>query len=126
MPRPLVEVEGARKLRATLAKAGRDLGDLKAAHADAGRIAETGARGRVPRLTGTLAGTIRSSGTKTAAIIRAGRSAVPYAGPIHWGWPGHNILANPFLTDGAQDTEHQWVDVYERAIDEALDQIKGI
>lgn len=122
----LVEVRGARQLRTTLRKAGLDLSDLKAAHAQAGEIAAAGGKAQAPIRTGALASTIRSSGTNTGATIRAGFARTPYANPIHWGWPGHNIKPNPFLSEGAQDTEPDWVAVYEAAVDEALNQVKGI
>jgi hypothetical protein len=35
---------------------------------------------------------------QTAAVVRAGRASVPYAGPIHWGWPSRHITAQPFST----------------------------
>lgn len=123
---PLVEVEGAAQLRRTLRRAGHDLTDLKASHAKAGQIAAAGGQARAPRITGRLASTVRASGTNTGAIIRAGFAGVPYAGPIHWGWPGHNISPNPFLTEGAQATEPEWVAVYQAAVDAALNQVKGI
>lgn len=122
----VLKVEGAKQLRATLKKAGVDLGDLKAAHLEAAQIAERGADARAPRLSGRLAGTLRSSGTRTAGIVRAGRASVPWAGPVHWGWPGHNIKANPFISEGAQATESTWIDVYQQALDHAIDQVKGI
>ena len=125
-PGPLVKVEGAAQLRRTLRRAGLDLTDLKASHAQAGQIAAAGGQASAPRITGRLASTIRSTGTNTGATIRAGYARVPYAGPVHWGWPGHNISPNPFLTEGAQATEPDWVAVYQDAIDEALNQVKGI
>ncbi|MFT3877423.1 MAG: hypothetical protein QM708_13520 [Propioniciclava sp.] len=126
MPAPLVKVEGAAQLRRTLRKAGIDISTLKAAHAQAGKIAAGGGQDQAPRRTGRLASTIRSSGTSTGSIIRAGYARVPYANPIHWGWPRRNISPNPFLTDGAQQTEPEWIEVYQAAIDEALNQVKGI
>src|SRR5690625_8028143 len=42
------------------------------------------------RVTGTLAGTLRAGRGKTKAVVRAGSAAVPYAGPIHYGWPARN------------------------------------
>jgi hypothetical protein len=40
--------------------------------------------------------------------VSAGRSrTVPYAGPIHYGWPARNIESQPFLLDamGAKEGE---------------------
>lgn len=123
--RPLVQVDGARELRRTLRAAGDDLEDLKAANLQAAQIAATAARARAPRLTGQLAGDIRASGTKTAGTIRAGRKKIPYAGPIHWGWPARGIEARPYITEGAQATESIWVPLYQELMDEALSKVKG-
>lgn len=124
--RGMVEIEGARRLRSTMRRAGLDLEDLKAAHARAAQIASNAAAARAPVRSGTLAGTVRSSGTKTAGIVRAGFARVPYAGPIHWGWPARGIPANTFITDAAQDTETVWLAIYEKAVESAIDQIKGL
>lgn len=123
--RPLVQVDGARELRRTLRAAGDDLEDLKAANLQAAQIAATAARARAPRLTGQLAGDIRASGTKTAGTIRAGRKKIPYAGPIHWGWPARGIEARPYITEGAQRTESIWVPLYKELLDEAVSKVKG-
>lgn len=55
----------------------------------------------------------------------AGGAAVPYAGPIHWGWPSHNIEPQPFIAAAAQDTEPQWLGLYERDVQRTLDRVKG-
>lgn len=121
-----VQVEGARRLRSTLRAAGDDLADLKQAHADAAQIATAAGKAGAPRLSGRLAGTVRGSGTKTAAIIRASTKAVPYANPIHWGWHRHHIKPNPWLSLAAQATEPEWTAVYMSAVDKAISQVKGI
>lgn len=126
MARPVVQVDGVRELRRTLRQAGDDLADMKAANQAAADIAAAAAKSRAPRRSGALAGDIRASGTKTAGIVRAGRARLPYAGPIHWGWPAHNITANPYLTDAAQATEPVWVPLYMKHIEQQLDKVKGI
>ena len=123
--RPMVEVEGARQLRKTLRAAGDDLEDLKAANQQAASIAATAAKAGAPRVSGTLAGDIRASGTKTAGIVRAGRKKIPYAGPIHWGWPARGIEAQPYMTEGAQRTESIWVPLYQELMDDAIKKVKG-
>lgn len=123
--RPLVQIDGARELRRTLRAAGDDLEDLKAANQAAAEVAAAAARGRAPVLTGRLSSDIRASGTKTAGIIRAGRKKIPYAGPIHWGWPARGIAARPYLTEGAQSTESVWVPMYQKLMDDALQKVKG-
>lgn len=124
MADPQVKVEGAARLRRTLKQAGDDLSNLRAAHAQAAKIAAGAVN--APRVSGALASTVRSSGTKTAGILRAGKASVPYAGAIHWGWPRRGIEPNPFLSDAAQRSESTWMPIYESAVDKALDQIKGV
>ncbi|MDG4860140.1 hypothetical protein P8605_18620, partial [Streptomyces sp. T-3] len=84
---------------------------------------------------GRLVGTVRSSGTKTTAVVRAGRASVPYAGPVHWGWPtrpnrakgwrGGPIAGFPFIALAAQRTEPAWADNYERALRELVRRIEN-
>lgn len=82
-------------------------------------------RARAPKLTGALAGTVRPSGTKTRAVVRAGFARVPYAGPIHWGWPARGIAAQPFLSDAATSTEPAWQNIYLDAINKTIDKVEG-
>ena len=120
-----VQVEGARQLRSTLKAAGDDLSDLKAAHTEAARIAAAAGSSSAPRVTGALAASVRGSGTKTAAVIRAGKASVPYAAPIHWGWFAKHIKPNPWLSRATQSTEPTWTAVYMNAINQAIEKVKG-
>lgn len=119
------ELKGAAQLRRTLRQAGDDLTDLKEANARAARVVEPAARSKAPVDTGRLASTIRSSGTKTAGVVRAGRKSVPYAGPIHFGWPARGIPATPFIADAAKQTEPAWGAIYLEAVEKAISRIKG-
>jgi hypothetical protein len=122
-----IQVNGLSNLRRTLRQAGDDLGDLKDANARAAAIAASAAERRAPVITGALERSVRSSGTKTAGIIRAGNArAVPYANPIHWGWFSHHIKPNPFLSLGAQESQPLWVPIYEKALDEAVQKVSGL
>lgn len=118
-----VEVIGARELRRTMKSAGDNLGRLKAAHDQA--AATVVGRQQAPRRTGALAATVRGSGTNTAAVVRAGYARVPYAAPIHWGWAGHNIEPQPWISTAAQDTEGVWFPIYQRAVQVIVDQVRG-
>lgn len=120
-----IRIEGQRELRRTLRAAGDDLEDLKAAHKAAAEVAAGGARPITPTLTGDLAGTVRAGGTKTSAVIRAGKKAVPYAGPIHWGWPARGIEPREFLAEGAKRTEPQWVELFYQQLEKSLKKVKG-
>jgi len=73
-----------------------------------------------PRVTGTLAGTLRAGRGKTKAVVRAGTAAVPYAGPIHYGWPARNIAPQPFLTAALQAQQTRILDQLDDGIGEII------
>lgn len=107
-----IELEGQREFRRALRAMGDDLDDLKAAHLAGARIVMKEALELVPVLTGTLQETIRASGTKTRGVVRAGYKRVPWAGPIHFGWPDRNITPQPFLYDAIDHRRDEVLDVY--------------
>ncbi len=57
------------------------------------------AKAYVPVLSGDLSGTMRAAATKTSARVKAGYKSIPYAGPIHFGWPARRIKPQPFFYD---------------------------
>lgn len=118
-----VRVDGARKLRSTLRAAGRGLDELKHAHAVAARIVAGAAS--PPILSGALASTVRSSGTNTAGIVRAGRKTVPYAAVHEYGWPRRGIAATAYLRTAAAATEPSWLPIYTDTVDHVLARVKG-
>lgn len=125
---PGLGVIGGKKLRSTLRKAGADMKELKEVHKKISGIVirETTA----PYRDGYLDASIRPGATKATAIVRAGnnrqgKTAVPYANPIHWGWPRRHIKANPFLSIAAQRSEPTWFIVYTREIENIINRIKG-
>lgn len=117
MARPVVQVDGLRELRAALKSAGADLRDLRRVNLDAARVASAAAAAAAPRRTGALAGSVRAGATQTAGLIRAGTATVPYARPIHWGWPARNIPPSLFAIDAARDSEAAWLAPYVRELD---------
>lgn len=121
----VVHVEGARELRRTLKRAGGDMEDLKAANRAAARSIEPIAAGLAPKVTGALVGTLRVGATQKAGMLRVGKKLVPYAGPIHWGWPARGIKPHPFMSEAATDNEQIWMEAYMRDIDKALKKVKG-
>ncbi len=81
-------VVGQKRFVQTMRKAGADMDDLKEVNREAAQIALPAVRNLAPRgKTGRLAGSLRVGATKRAGVIRAGRKAVPYAGPTNYGWP---------------------------------------
>lgn len=115
-------VEGATNLRRTLRRAADDLDDLTRPNTQAASIAARAGSRLAPRRSGRLASSLHSSGTKDTGLVT---SSLPYAGPIHWGWRARNIAPQPFLSDGAQNTQGQWFPVYEAALDRAIQKVRG-
>lgn len=93
-----IEIDGLRELQKDLRLFGaatRD--DMKETHRRAGEIIVEGARRFVPVRTGALLASMRSAPTQRQGRVRVGSASVPYAGPIHFGWPARNIRPNPFI-----------------------------
>lgn len=120
-----LKVEGARELRRTLDQAGHDLNDLTDAHKESGQIVAAEGKARAPKVTGARAGTVRSSGTKTGAVVRAGSASLPGVPPDHWGWAARNIEPNPWLSEALEDKTPDVVELYEDAVERVLKTIKG-
>ena len=119
------KVEGLGTLLRTLKKAGLDIEELKDANAAAAEMVAAAAMASAPRRTGLLGSSVRGSRKARGATVMAGRASVPYAGPIHWGWPARGIAANPFISDAATSTETRWVAIYQRDVQKALDHVRG-
>jgi hypothetical protein len=98
---PTVAVVGMRALRRDVTRLTGDAGPLNKALSEAGRKAATPVMAAVlevlPRDTGTLAGDVRVTASRTGAAVRMGRAAIRYAGPVEFGgWPA----GREFLPDG--------------------------
>lgn len=120
-----VQVDGLRRLQRELKAAGADLADLKDANAKAAGIVTDDAGRRAPRRTGRLAGSGRPARAAGRATVMFGSAAVPYAGPVHYGWPSRGIAAHPFLTDAATDTQPEWLDAYHDELQQIADRVGG-
>lgn len=123
-----VKVEGAKRLRSTLKKAGLDMKDLTKLNKEAANIVVPVAKALAPvgdPKNGHIKTTIRAGATQKAGIIRAGSKRLPYGGPQHWGWPARNITAKPWISEAAKSSESQWVQNYFDGLMEVIDSIKG-
>ena len=98
MARPTVEIEGLNKLLRALEKLDEEAKQsFKDVGGRVGQLVAQQAREEVPVRSGNLRDTIRAANTGRGAKVRAGSKRVPYAGPIHFGWPKHNVTGNRFL-----------------------------
>ena len=124
----IYEIVGDRQFQRQLKRLDTLVDDLKEFHTDLGELVMREALTRVPVRSGDLRDTVRSSGTKTRATVRAGYKAVPYAGPLHFGWPtrpapalgwrGGPIRPNPFLYDALDDRRDEVIKAYDDKIEE--------
>jgi hypothetical protein len=104
-------------------KANADMSDWTKVHKAAAEPVGVAAVRMAPRDSGKLAGSHKTKATRTQAKVTAGSASVPYAGPIHFGWPGHNIEPQPWLTSAL---ELQWdaaVRVYENEVERIIHKI---
>ena len=113
-----VEVDGLRDLRRAIRRAEEDYSDLREAGLEAAEPVADTAVSLVPVLDAELQGTIRAAGQASGAVVRAGFARVPYAGPIHFGWPGHGIEPNPFLYNALDQRRSDVMKIYERRVNE--------
>jgi hypothetical protein len=107
------KVEGLNKLLRALEKlddAAKD--QFKEAGLKAGKFVANRAKGEAPVITGRLRDTVRPVATRRGAKIRAGGARVPYAGPIHFGWPKRNITPNQFLYRAVDKSVNEAVEMY--------------
>jgi len=91
--------------------------DMKATHKRAAAIVIAGAKRFVPVRTGRLAESIRDGSTQRMGRVRVGSASVPYAGPIHFGWPSRSIKPQPFIYDALDGRRDEVVRVYVQRID---------
>ena len=121
-PSDSVKIEGLSKLQRDLRKLSTDALDLnKEEFLETNkRVAEIiigESKKYVPVLTGALAQAVRNASTKKSAKVRAGNVGVPYAGPIHFGWPSRGIRPNPFFYDAIDNRRDEVRDRYVDLVD---------
>lgn len=121
----VVRVEGGRELRRRLRTIEGGLANLKTEHRWVADYVLSAAAPGAPRRTGRLASNGRASGTQTASIVRYGGARVPYAGPIHYGWPDRHISPHPWVIDAAQNTQGVWLNRFNSAIHRLVEETPG-
>lgn len=128
---PGVTIEGLKEFRLALRKLPPEyvkaLREITKAAAEP--VAEE-ARHLVPvGPTGRLKASIRALGQQRGAQVAAGKKSVPYAGPIHWGWPKRHIRAQPFLVRALHKKQKDVILVFEiktqKLLDRAFGHIRG-
>lgn len=90
--------------------------ELKAIHLAGAEVVKSDALSRVPVRSGRLQRSVRAAGQVKFGVVRAGFKSVPYAGPIHFGWPIRNIRPQPFLYDAKDARRDEVVDIFDKRL----------
>lgn len=90
MADPVVKIDGMAAIRKDLNKLATDVSSplfkaISAAGKSAVEPVAAATRSRIPSRSGRLAGSVRTSGTRTGGAVRMGSKAVPYAGWMDFG-----------------------------------------
>lgn len=126
---PAIQVHGGRQLRSQLKQIGDDSSDLRELNLDLAKLVSDTALTKVPVRSGRLKRSVRPSGTKRAAVVRAGNnrksgpSAVQYSGPIHFGWPARRIAPQPFLYDALDERRAEVLKKYTDEVRSILNRV---
>lgn len=117
--KPKIEVKNLRALQREV-RSVRDKelnAEMKKANKAAAQVAVDEGKPRAPKISGSLASSIKAANSAKYAAVKAGSpKKVPYAGVIHFGWPRRNISPQPFLDDAIQEKFGEIRDTYEEAL----------
>jgi hypothetical protein len=138
-----IKIEGAKELRKALKQLGdktarNQLGqEFKAEFAQAVAVVVSDAKSGSPHRTGRLSNSIRGQGSLAGGKVTVGGTKkVPYAAPIHWGWPtrpkkargwrGGPIAPNPFLIRALDKNRAEIVRLMEPGVKRLLDEVHKV
>ena len=118
-----VKIEGLSAVQRDLRKLGGDLdlvkGEFLATNKKVAEIVIEGSKRFVPVQSGALAESIRQASTKKSAKVRVGTpTQVPYAGPIHFGWPKRRIKPQSFIYDAIDGRRNEVAQLYAQRLTE--------
>lgn len=117
MPGETIKVTGLKSTVRNLKKFDKGIiTEVKASNREGAELVAATARELVPARTGRLRKSIRAGATQFTGTVRAGSSSVPYAAPIHFGWPRRNISPQPFLYDALDARRGEVLLAYETNI----------
>lgn len=113
-------VQGLNEVVRDLVKMGVEVDDLKDAFAKIADEAAQAASSFAPKRSGRLAADVRGNRAKSKAVVTAGRSSIPYAGAINYGWPARGIEATNFMQRADQAMQTRAVDLLEDEINQKI------
>jgi hypothetical protein len=113
--------DDAGPLNKALSAAGKQAAEPVAAQA---RSSYPQARSSYPQVSGRLAGSVRTSGTRSGAAVRVGSKALPYAGPVDFGgYPAGReyVAAGRYLFPAAEQLASTAAELYSAGAQKAFD-----
>ena len=119
---PSVSVDGDERLVATTRAAAHDLAELDTSNRAVGEVVRARAASNAPKVTGRLAGSVRADVVANGVEIA---SDLVYAPVINNGWPAHNIVAQPFMTNALSEATSLVLAKYTDEIGDDMRQVKG-
>lgn len=120
-----IKVEGLRELQKALRQLDKLDTELFEAHKRASYLAANAAIAEAPVISGRLAQSIRARPMKTEGRITLGTNkGVPYAGPVHFGWPAKNKKPNKFAYRAIAKEQPRILRAYEADVEKLLRRLK--
>lgn len=118
----VLKIEGLREVQRDLRKLSEATKkEMKATHQKAAEIVVGESKKYVPVRTGALANSIRAAATMRGGRVRVGSASVPYAGPIHFGWPARRIKPQPFIYEALDPRRNEIAQLYAERIGQLID-----
>ena len=109
------EIEGLREVQKALNKfSDATRKEMQSTHLKAAEIVVGASKRFVPIKTGALAQSIRPAAVMSGGRVKVGSASVPYAGPIHFGWPARSIKPQPFVYDALDTRRGEVSRLYEK------------
>lgn len=109
------EIEGLREVQKALNKfSNATRKEMQSTHLKAAEIVVVASKRFVPIKTGALAQSIRPAAVMSGGRVKVGSASVPYAGPIHFGWPARRIKPQPFVYDALDTRRGEVSRLYEK------------
>lgn len=116
-----VRVTGLNEVVRALVRAGVEVDDLKEIFSDIAAQGADVASSFAPKDTGALAASVRGNRARNKAVIAAGSArAVPYAGPINYGWEARNIEPTLFMQRADEAIEPRAIELLDAGLDRLL------
>ena len=116
----LVQVDNLNQTVRDLQRLGLEVDDLKDAFSTIAREASAVIQAAAPKRTGRLAADVKGNRAKAKAVVSVGRSRVPYAGPINYGWRSRGIAPSYFMQAADDSYAHIAVQRLEAEINEQI------